>query len=395
MTQDGDRRDNGGALSRLHSPFGSDGCGPSEPQQGERGTAARSDLLGALVDLAREQAVSIDDPRWEQLARGTLSRDEEADLRELAETNPNAGFLYEACQPVDERTKDNLVAEIAAGVQADPAHGALAGDDAHIRSNVDAGDDGDISGARVGLDSVALSERAPLAKVASRAVHFLMPKRQTSRATAAGSPTLRRGERLAGGSVDRCGEVLSAVQQSDAPGLVSTRQCMSPEQASLIGTPMFMNPSRVADRTRPAGPRRSSRAGALGVLALSLIPMFLLIASRTGNSPTRTDQTIHPVQRSLRPTSSLNSTEMSAFPDSVLAPARAAIAPRVPSPSAAKKPSSAWLPPDNLALRVSPLAPSHPPLPVAANASHSVDGLNESTRDAGRQPTYEFDAIEK
>lgn len=86
MTQDGDRRDNA--------------------------------VLGALVDLAREQAVSIDDPRWEQRARGALSRDEEADLRQLAETNANAAFLYEACQPVDERTKEKLVTEIAAGVQA-------------------------------------------------------------------------------------------------------------------------------------------------------------------------------------------------------------------------------------------------------------------------------------
>lgn len=61
-------------------------------------------LLRSLGRLAREEdeaeSASLDE-RWDRLAAGTLTPEEEAELRALAETSPEAREIYEAFRPLD------------------------------------------------------------------------------------------------------------------------------------------------------------------------------------------------------------------------------------------------------------------------------------------------------
>jgi ferric-dicitrate binding protein FerR (iron transport regulator) len=69
----------------------------------EPGTSQDDGLLGRLGELAREEPGSRPaalDERWERLAAGALSADEEAELRRLAERSEEARAAYEAFRPL-------------------------------------------------------------------------------------------------------------------------------------------------------------------------------------------------------------------------------------------------------------------------------------------------------
>lgn len=72
-------------------------------------------LLRQLGELAREEPGSGPpglDERWERLAAGTLSAEEEAELRRLAETSEEARAAYEAFRPLGEDYQAGVVRAI-------------------------------------------------------------------------------------------------------------------------------------------------------------------------------------------------------------------------------------------------------------------------------------------
>jgi hypothetical protein len=73
-------------------------------------------LLSELADLARAEEAeraSLDE-RWDRLAAGTLTAEEEAELRSLAESSPEAGDAWEAFRPLGPRFQARIVDRIAA-----------------------------------------------------------------------------------------------------------------------------------------------------------------------------------------------------------------------------------------------------------------------------------------
>lgn len=75
-------------------------------------------LLSELADLAREEEAERSrlDERWDRLAAGTLTAAEEAELRALAESSPEARDAWEAFQPLgpgfQARVADRIAAEL-------------------------------------------------------------------------------------------------------------------------------------------------------------------------------------------------------------------------------------------------------------------------------------------
>lgn len=73
-------------------------------------------LLSELADLARQRDGL--DERWDRLAAGTLAAEEEAELRALAETSPEAREAWEAFRPLGPEFQARVVDKIAAGQRA-------------------------------------------------------------------------------------------------------------------------------------------------------------------------------------------------------------------------------------------------------------------------------------
>src|SRR5215218_8487003 len=75
-------------------------------------------LLRELGHLAKEEEGAEKarlDERWDRLAAGTLTADEEAELRALAETSPEAGDAWEAFRPLGPEFQARVVEKIAKG----------------------------------------------------------------------------------------------------------------------------------------------------------------------------------------------------------------------------------------------------------------------------------------
>src|SRR5690349_2865096 len=80
------------------------------------------ELLKELGDLARreqEAELAFLDERWDRLAAGTLSAEEDAELRALAASSPEIGEVYEAFRPLgadfQARVTEAATAELARG----------------------------------------------------------------------------------------------------------------------------------------------------------------------------------------------------------------------------------------------------------------------------------------
>lgn len=73
-------------------------------------------LLSELADLARQDAAEEArfDERWDRLAAGTLTAEEEAELLALAETSPEAREAWEAFRPLGPEFQARVVEKIAA-----------------------------------------------------------------------------------------------------------------------------------------------------------------------------------------------------------------------------------------------------------------------------------------
>src|SRR5262245_17386152 len=71
-------------------------------------------LLSELADLARQRDGL--DERWDRLAAGTLTAEEEAELRALAETSPEAHETWEAFRPLGPEFQARVVDRIATGL---------------------------------------------------------------------------------------------------------------------------------------------------------------------------------------------------------------------------------------------------------------------------------------
>lgn len=73
-------------------------------------------LLSELADLAREDGTGEArlDERWDRLAAGTLTAEEEAELLALAESSPEAREAWEAFRPLGPEFQARVVEKIAA-----------------------------------------------------------------------------------------------------------------------------------------------------------------------------------------------------------------------------------------------------------------------------------------
>lgn len=73
-------------------------------------------LLSELADLARQDGAEKArfDERWDRLAAGTLTAEEEVELRALAETSPEAREAWEAFRPLGPEFQARVVEKIAA-----------------------------------------------------------------------------------------------------------------------------------------------------------------------------------------------------------------------------------------------------------------------------------------
>lgn len=74
-------------------------------------------LLGKLGDLARQEGEAEKarlDERWDRLAAGTLTAEEEAELKALAESSPEMREAYEAFRPLDADFQAQVVSAINA-----------------------------------------------------------------------------------------------------------------------------------------------------------------------------------------------------------------------------------------------------------------------------------------
>ena len=95
---------------------------------------SEDDLLRKLGQVAREEAGETRPPldeRWDRLTAGTLSAEEEAELRRLAASSEDARAAYEAFRPLDEAFHARIVAAIA-------AQASEAGTEARSRSQSEA-----------------------------------------------------------------------------------------------------------------------------------------------------------------------------------------------------------------------------------------------------------------
>src|SRR6185369_9714559 len=70
-------------------------------------------LLDAVQQVARERD-ALSDPRWDALAKGTLSEEDEAVLREEAARSPAMAEAYELFRPFDAATKEAMIARVLA-----------------------------------------------------------------------------------------------------------------------------------------------------------------------------------------------------------------------------------------------------------------------------------------
>ncbi len=76
---------------------------------------SQDDLLRKLGQVAREEAEGDSwDERWDRLAAGTLSAEEETELRRLADTSEDGRLAYEAFRPLGEEFQARVVQRIAA-----------------------------------------------------------------------------------------------------------------------------------------------------------------------------------------------------------------------------------------------------------------------------------------
>ena len=73
--------------------------------------------LGHLAQEEREAEKARLDERWDRLAAGTLTPQEEAELQALAESSPEARETYEAFRPLGAEFQARMVNEIAAELQ--------------------------------------------------------------------------------------------------------------------------------------------------------------------------------------------------------------------------------------------------------------------------------------
>jgi hypothetical protein len=79
-------------------------------------------LLGELGDLARRQDEAEQtglDERWDRLTAGTLTAQEEAELKALAESSPEIRETYEAFRPLGAGFQARMVAAAQAGLASD------------------------------------------------------------------------------------------------------------------------------------------------------------------------------------------------------------------------------------------------------------------------------------
>lgn len=74
------------------------------------------ELLDALTKVAREND-PLADPRWERLAEGSLSEDDERDLVALAAQSDEAREMYEAFRPLDAAARERIAAKLLAGIE--------------------------------------------------------------------------------------------------------------------------------------------------------------------------------------------------------------------------------------------------------------------------------------
>jgi len=85
--------------------------------------------LGHLAKSEDELAKARFDERWDRLAAGTLTAEEEEELRALAGTSPEAHAAYEAFRPLgpdfENRMTDRLAAEVGDGARRDEPRGRL------------------------------------------------------------------------------------------------------------------------------------------------------------------------------------------------------------------------------------------------------------------------------
>ncbi|MFL6260503.1 MAG: hypothetical protein ACJ76Y_12385 [Thermoanaerobaculia bacterium] len=76
----------------------------------------KDQLLGELGDLARREGEAGQarlDERWDRLAAGTLTAEEEAELKALAASSPEAQEAYEAFRPLGADFQAGVVAKIS------------------------------------------------------------------------------------------------------------------------------------------------------------------------------------------------------------------------------------------------------------------------------------------
>jgi hypothetical protein len=82
---------------------------------------ADDDVLKSLSSVVRDEDLTAD-PRWQKLGEGTLPAEDEAALRELARTSPEARRLYETYRPLGDDFRERAVA-IAVAEAASPPSG--------------------------------------------------------------------------------------------------------------------------------------------------------------------------------------------------------------------------------------------------------------------------------
>ncbi|HEY2512474.1 MAG TPA: hypothetical protein VGI39_16520 [Polyangiaceae bacterium] len=85
------------------------------------------DWLDALGRAARrqKQEKGEDEARWERLAEGKLSADEDAELRRLAAEDPEVAAKYEAYRPLGDDVKERIAARIGEALPAPEAKVAV------------------------------------------------------------------------------------------------------------------------------------------------------------------------------------------------------------------------------------------------------------------------------
>ncbi len=111
---------------RLAEPFAPPGSGAAgrnvkksstraKDQEG-RNSMSEDRLLHDLGHLAREEQGDTNahlDERWDRLAAGTLTQEEDAELRALAESSPEARETYEAFRPLGAELQARIVESLA------------------------------------------------------------------------------------------------------------------------------------------------------------------------------------------------------------------------------------------------------------------------------------------